>query len=213
MQLFFTDPDPVACAKHLDDSRVNKILMESAQIICTVLHGDGHKNLPMKPTHANHPVTLWVSEKFSHLNWVKEYHIALVNEKLYRTGTSHGCALPEQLLNDIRSTKKPEYFINYAKRDSLNLDFTWCKDTHRGYRLYLSSRWHIAERKPRWTKRNSPDWWVQPGDDEFIKLSKRAFKLYSKGATECPLCSSKIKKLQNRMECSRPNCLLWEQLR
>jgi hypothetical protein len=217
MQLFVTNPDPIICALELDNLRVNKIIMESAQIICTVLHGDGVKGLPYKPTHAHHPITVWAADKQANLNWVKNYHLALMSEKLLRTDKTHASGLPESVLSHISSSKQPETFQNSAKNDSLGLDFTWCKDVHRAYRLYLSARWATAKQQPRWANRTMPLWFNQPGDAEYIKLCQRAERSVNKGNTECPRCGNELKttfasKKLISLKCPTNLCLSWTPL-
>ncbi len=60
MQLFVTDINPAVCARHLDDVRLNKIIVESAQLISTSHPELIHK--PYKATHINHPLVVWISE-------------------------------------------------------------------------------------------------------------------------------------------------------
>ena len=85
MNLFATSPDPVTSAQWLDSKRVNKMLTESAQIICTVLASDRIKGLPFKPTHGHHPIVKWAGDTHSNLWWTVQHHIALHDEWLYRS--------------------------------------------------------------------------------------------------------------------------------
>lgn len=68
MNIFATSPDPTACAQALDDKRVVKMVLESAQVICTVLNSRGIPT-PYRSTHEHNPITLW-SHDDDHLAWL-----------------------------------------------------------------------------------------------------------------------------------------------
>ena len=55
MNIFILDRDPLKSAQYHCDKHM-KMILESAQMLSTVLGG------PYKPTHANHPCTLWVAK-------------------------------------------------------------------------------------------------------------------------------------------------------
>lgn len=51
MNIFATDPCPIKSAQFLDDKRVIKMILESAQMLCTALHQLGYdKEIPYKQT-------------------------------------------------------------------------------------------------------------------------------------------------------------------
>ena len=56
MNIFAVDESPKASAQDLCDAHVVKMILESAQILCTVhdLHGKW-KDWMYKPTHRHHP--------------------------------------------------------------------------------------------------------------------------------------------------------------
>jgi len=159
MQVFATDPSPEKSAMALDDKRVIKMVLETAQIICTALHARGYST-PYKPTHQRHPVVLWAAESPHNISWLIYHHIALA--KIYEgfSGRTHksyisvgyiysGMALP---------ICEPFNFANAARRSDLNIDFTHIEDTHEAYRLYLNARWKTDIRPPVWTNRQPPKW-------------------------------------------------------
>lgn len=49
MNLFVSDLDPCQAARNLDDKRVNKMILETAQMLCCALHARGIA-APYKPT-------------------------------------------------------------------------------------------------------------------------------------------------------------------
>lgn len=219
MNLFATSPCPKQSAIWLDDKRVNKMLTESAQILCTVLHADGIKNLPFKPTHQSHPVVRWSGDTDANLYWVAQHHTFLFGEWVHRFGKSHASGLSPAVLSHIRNTKSPQTFQNSAKNDSRGLDFTWCDDVHKAYQMYMTARWVNDTLKPKWTKRCIPNWCFDAGDSGYFDLCKRAADLIIKqkidGEVACPRCGENLKyqghkKTLIRLECPTPNCLVWQ---
>lgn len=71
MNIFVLDPDPrVAAAMHCDQ-HMNKMIVESAQMLSTVLHLQG-RTAPglMKPAYHNHPCTRWIAASPNNFAWV-----------------------------------------------------------------------------------------------------------------------------------------------
>jgi hypothetical protein len=66
MNIFFLDKNLKKCAKYHMDKHVVKMILEYAQILCSVLVRYGHE-APYKQTHKNHPCVLWCGE--SKENW------------------------------------------------------------------------------------------------------------------------------------------------
>jgi hypothetical protein len=60
MNIFYTDECPVRSAQNQCDKHVVKMILESAQMLCSVHHryNSKVKNL-YKPTHTKHPSTIW----------------------------------------------------------------------------------------------------------------------------------------------------------
>jgi hypothetical protein len=74
MNIFSTNQCPLISAQQLDDRRVNKMILESAQMISTVLihrlNYDKVSNKLYLPTHVKHPSTLWAGDSFENFNWL-----------------------------------------------------------------------------------------------------------------------------------------------
>lgn len=64
MNIFILDQSPHTAGRYHADKHVPKMILESAQMLCTVLGG------PYKPTHKNHPCTLWVAESRQNAEWL-----------------------------------------------------------------------------------------------------------------------------------------------
>lgn len=66
MQIFILDNDRQT-SKFLDDKRLPKMVLETAQILCSALKPE---DSPYKITHYNHPCCKWVRESESNYIWL-----------------------------------------------------------------------------------------------------------------------------------------------
>ena len=61
MNIFYLDKDPRKAAEFQYNKHVVKMILETAQILCTAHHcimGED-ADVPYKSTHKNHPSTVW----------------------------------------------------------------------------------------------------------------------------------------------------------
>ena len=103
MNIFYLDKDPEKAAKLQYNKHVVKMILESAQMLCTAHHHYAETNYPMvevpyKKAHYNHPSTKWVRESESNYMWLYDHMIALGEEYTRRYGKKHlsiiKCSLP-----------------------------------------------------------------------------------------------------------------------
>jgi len=87
MNVFVLSRDHEKRAQYHCDTHVNKMLLESAQLLNTALHlNDADKELTFyQPTHANHPWTKWATRRYANWEWLFEHAMALGDEFLYRS--------------------------------------------------------------------------------------------------------------------------------
>lgn len=83
MNIFVLDNDIKLCAQYHCDQHVVKMILESVQLLCTVLNKQGFAT-PYKSTHVKHPCVLWVEESYSNFLWLIELTKALNTENHYR---------------------------------------------------------------------------------------------------------------------------------
>ncbi len=86
MNIFVTNSKPWEAAKDLDDVRLNKMLIETVQLLSHIFNG------PYKLTHKHHPCVAWLFEHNSHVNWLLFYEKALSAEyfkRFYKIHASH----------------------------------------------------------------------------------------------------------------------------
>jgi hypothetical protein len=86
MNIFFLDENPALAAQYHADRHVVKMILESAQLICTALHEQGvpPELIPYKPTHRNHPCAIWARETKGNLVWLYPLMMELNDEWKYR---------------------------------------------------------------------------------------------------------------------------------
>jgi hypothetical protein len=89
MNIFFLDKDPKKCVDHYYDSHVCKMVIETAQMLCTAHHLLGNSNVPYRKTHYNHPSTIWVRSSKKHYEWAYQLMIAIGEEFTKRYGKQH----------------------------------------------------------------------------------------------------------------------------
>ena len=95
MNIFMVDKDPNKCAQALDSLRLNKMILETAQLLSTAYRymwlADGqapHEDL-YKVTHLNHPCSIWARKSAHYYVWLVSYFKALHDEWLHRGHGEH----------------------------------------------------------------------------------------------------------------------------
>ena len=182
MNIFFSHDDPRISARNLDDKRVNKMVLESAQMLCTAIneHGGLTKtqvglnkrgkpkyeyqfasgNKAYAPTHANHPSNVWCRETRMNYGWLLMHFAALANEYTYRTGKVHKSyrELFNDLLHGINFIPLGNLtpYANCAARQDMNINYKHMTDVCQAYQLYLIDRWANDVLTPKWTNRSRP---------------------------------------------------------
>ena len=90
MNIFYLDSNPVKAAQVQYNKHVVKMILESAQMLCTAHHhyDNGH-NVPYKKAHYNHPSTIWCRQNASQYMWLYDHMIALGKEYTKRYNKTH----------------------------------------------------------------------------------------------------------------------------
>ncbi len=66
MNIFILDEDITKSAQAHCDKHVVKMILESAQLLCTAVnYYAGEQVTPYKSTHMNHPCSIWVRESLA----------------------------------------------------------------------------------------------------------------------------------------------------
>ena len=162
MQMFWTNPNPKQCAMDLDDKRLNKMIIETCQIMSTAiwkvncdvaetLYSEGKIYLP---THENHQIVVWSGGSFRNYLTCTVYLFELLVEYRYRFNKLHSC------IEKYRNLQNYIYlFSGTMETKPLNCttNHKHIKDTYLAYQKELCYKWSTTDKKaPVWTKRKVP---------------------------------------------------------
>ena len=93
MNIFYLDKCPDKSARLQYNKHVVKMILESAQMLCTAHHCYGDKwqkeNVPYKQAHLNHPSTVWARKSRATYRWLYLHMMALGDEYTKRYGKTH----------------------------------------------------------------------------------------------------------------------------
>lgn len=158
LNIFYLDSDITKCARFHADKHVIKMILESAQVLCSVLWMHGIR-APYKPTHLKHPCVLWANHSLSNWYWLKDLAGALNEEYKYRFNHENNhksydviLSLETPPLIDLGLTERPQVMPDEFKHI----------DAVSAYRHYYKvGKSHLAQ----WTKREAPDWFF---DEKYL---------------------------------------------
>jgi len=88
MNIFVVSEDPELAARSLHDRHVVKMVLESAQLLCSAAWFYGIP-APYRPTHLQHPCSIWLRESNANAQWLIRHSLALCAEYTYRYGKRH----------------------------------------------------------------------------------------------------------------------------
>ena len=91
MNIFVLDRDIKKCAEYHCDMHMSKMCIEYTQLLSTALHISESvlSGTEYKPTHVNHPCSVWVRESLAHWEWLWRLGHNLGNEYTRRYGKIH----------------------------------------------------------------------------------------------------------------------------
>jgi hypothetical protein len=93
MNIFYLHKDPREAARLQYNKHVVKMILESAQMLCTAHHCYGDKwqkeNVPYKQAHLNHPSTVWARRSKATYMWLFKHMMGLGYEYWLRYGKQH----------------------------------------------------------------------------------------------------------------------------
>jgi len=151
MNIFYLHQDPKTAAEMHCNKHVVKMILETAQMLCTTIWLSGVRT-PYKKTHINHPSTKWTRESVQHYRWLCKLGKELCAEYTYRYDKRHKsedvidwCIENEPELEDNGFTQPPQAMPNEYKN----------KCSIKAYRTYyLNDKKGFLDYK----KRNKPEW-------------------------------------------------------
>jgi hypothetical protein len=153
MNIFYLDNDPTKCAQYHCDKHVVKMILESAQLLCTA-HWVSGGEAPYRKTHVNHPSNKWVRESLSNYKWLCELGMELCKEYTYRYGKIHKTQQHIEWLIDNLPNIEDKGFTEMpqAMPDECKME-----DPIEGYRNYYNiEKAYMCK----WKGRLEPEWFV-----------------------------------------------------
>lgn len=151
MNIFLLDKDPKLAAQYHCDKHVVKMVLETAQLLCSI-HEQGEA--PYRRTHYNHPCAKWVRECENNYTWAVCFGLELCREYTHRYGKVHKSQAVIEWCRDNMIAMPCKHF-SYPPQcmpDEYKADCT--VDAYRAYyRLKAESI------KPfKYTSRDEPEW-------------------------------------------------------
>jgi hypothetical protein len=158
MNIFYLSEDAKVAATYHNDKHVVKMILESAQLLCTAhrLLDESTNEKLYKATHKNHPSAQWVRLSLHNYNWLYDLFCNLCDEYTFRYGKVH-----------LTDTKLRE-LLKQPPKNIPNVPFTQppqampeqyrTSDSILSYRNYYKfEKNHLAA----WSKRSIPDWYKE----------------------------------------------------
>ena len=163
MNIFLTSYKPQEAARHLDDLRLNKMILETAQLLSNgyrQLFGD-HSDL-YRTTHVKHPCSLWVCKNIENYSWLVNYFDAVAQEK-YRRDLIKKSASWVQFHKSWRHLFEIFHSKCQASLSSPIFDFNCTEfpalEVRAAYQKQLVKKWLNDLRAPQWTGCSAPEFW------------------------------------------------------
>jgi len=89
MNIFLLDKNLEKCAQYHVNRHVVKMILESAQLLCSVHHICGELEPPYKLAHKNHPCSIWCRASLTNYLYLCELGLELSKEYTYRYNKHH----------------------------------------------------------------------------------------------------------------------------
>ena len=152
MNIFVLDSNPIKAARYHNDRHCVKMILESTQLLSTALpYLEKRRTGPYKPTHINHPCSVWTRTCKGNYLWLWKLCVALCGEYTHRYGRVHKC---EAYLEDLRLSKPaPQRMTPFAQAMPEQYRHSNAVRAYRAY--YRGEKRHLAK----WTSRKTPCWW------------------------------------------------------
>lgn len=187
MNIFYLSQNPLEAAQYHVDKHVVKMILESAQLLCTahrvldgvqaqqlkmtktgktksvkryVLSNLLHNEIMYSATHINHPCAIWCRETINNYMWLYDLFVALCDEYTFRYGKKHKTdTLLRDMLKSPPTNISPSGFTlpPQAMPDQYKHD-----DSVVAYRqYYIGAKSKFAK----WTSRSIPTWFIVEADN------------------------------------------------
>jgi len=175
MNIFVLDENPVTAAKYMDDVRLPKMCVESAQMMAASLrrHGATDEQMPLtkagkpyKGGYKHHPCTIFAGDSRDNFMWLSHHALALCGEYIGRFNKVHACHGPIKLMSTMLhiipeggltpfALAMPDEFRPRGNSDDVLYMQAEGDDAVKAYQAYYHSKQFA-----KWEKGTpAPDWW------------------------------------------------------
>jgi hypothetical protein len=152
MNIFILEHDPVRSAQSQCDKHVVKMILETAQMLCTIAHRQGF-DAPYRATHSKHPCTIWAGESRENWDWLIKHGLALCEEYTERYGKIHKSRQHIEWCKSLNAGLPSKGLSPFAQAMPVQYKDKCAVTAYRAY--YKGEKSGFAT----W-KRNKPKWWT-----------------------------------------------------
>lgn len=150
MNIFVLDNCPEFAAKYQCDKHVVKMVLETAQLLCSA-----HETAPYKRTHYNHPCAIWTRSSMSNYDWLVRHGLALAREYTFRYNKIHKSTEVIEWAWQNKPNILDLGLLPFAQ--AMPDQYKNPNDAVSAYRnYYMNEKARIAT----WTKTETPYWYV-----------------------------------------------------
>lgn len=188
MNIFILDENPYVAATMVCDKHVNKMIIESGQMMSTVHRmldgepfraksnsgkttqtyyrfGDERDDLYYLAVHKFHGCTKWTAESKDNYTWHYEHFCGLADEFKHRYGKDHKTFLKLGQMLSTPPENIPDVGLTPFYQAMTQYPMCFHEDAVTAYRNY----YHAAKNFAKWEKgREAPYWWEGYKGPEFL---------------------------------------------
>lgn len=151
MNIFYLHHDTKKCAKYHCDKHVVKMILESAQLLCSAIIVLGG-TAPYKLTHKNHPSSIWARAGRENWLWLYSLALELCKEYTFRYNKIHKT---QNILLSLHPPENLPLVPFFPPTPAMPDLFKIENDVKLSYRFYyIIDKHHLLS----WKKRNPPKW-------------------------------------------------------
>lgn len=152
MNIFYLHKLAELCAQMHVDRHVVKMILETAQLLCTAVWLSGGE-APYKATHKNHPSAIWARTSKENWEWLRTLGLELCKEYKYRYG-EHKEHKTQKILENLVCPSNLSR-LPFTPPPQAMPDEYKDKDTVLAYRKYYKyGKAHLHS----WRRRGVPNW-------------------------------------------------------
>ena len=153
MNIFYLDRDPYKAASYVYDKHKVKMILESAQMLCTAHRYYGNEDVPYKTAHLNHPSSIWCRQSIPNYMWLYNHMLALGKEYTKRYNRTHltitKCkeplsVSPEGIDTYVSFTEPPQCMPDEYKVEGDSLSAYWNYYEQEKYKIKAKNEQKIS---------------------------------------------------------------------